>query len=474
MMDFCLLIDGQERPGRGETWQDVLNPATGAVIGRVAHATADDLDDALNAAARGLAAWSVVPNWERGAILKRGAELIRARCEALALQLTREMGKPLREARAEVNRSADFIEWGGEQARRITDVTLQGRRAGASTTIETHPIGVVAAFTPWNFPMAQAAKKFAGALAAGCSVICKPSEETPASVLGMAQALFEAGVPAAAIGVVYGNPPDISEHLIPAPQVAKVTFTGSIPVGKLLAQQAGAAMKPVTMELGGHAPVIVCADADPVATADALVAGKYANAGQICISPTRFFIEAPAYDAFVARFTERASALVVGSGEDAASDMGPLLSERRLAAVAELVDDALAHGATLNTGGKRLGNEGAFYAPTVLTGLDPTCRVMTQEPFGPIAAIQSFDNEPEMLAQANGLEFGLASYLFTGDTARQKRLSDALHYGVVGVNDLPAHMPEIPLGGWKESGYGTEGGQSILAPFQKTKVVSRG
>ncbi|MDO6725114.1 NAD-dependent succinate-semialdehyde dehydrogenase [Celeribacter halophilus] len=471
-MDFKLLIDGKECAGRDDNWQEVLNPATGEVIGRVAHATQEDLDRALEAAALGFTQWSAVSNWERGSILKRGAELMRERVDDLARMLTLEMGKPLREAKAEVNRSADFIEWAGEQARRITDIAMQGRELGHRITIETHPAGVVAAFTPWNFPMAQAAKKFAGALGAGCSIICKAPEETPASVLGMAHALLDAGVPPAAIAVVYGVPADISSYLIPAPAVAKVTFTGSIPVGKLLAAQAGRAMKPVTMELGGHAPVIICKDTDPERLADYLVKGKYANAGQICMSPTRFFVEEEVYEPFVDRFIKKAAELRVGPGTDETTEMGPLLSERRLEAISDLVTDATKRGATLRLGGQRIGNKGSFYAPTVLTDIPPDARVLHEEPFGPIAAIQKFSDEEKMLTLANGLEFGLSSYVFTNDSERQRRLAQALKYGVVGVNDLPAHMPEIPLGGWKESGFGTEGGQSILEPFQKTRFVS--
>lgn len=472
MMDFKLLIDGQDLAGSSDEWEDVLNPATGEVLGRVAHATKKDLDLALQTAQRGLAEWSSVSNWDRGTILKRGADTIRERMEELSLMLTQEMGKPLREARAEVNRSADFIEWAGEQARRITNVSMDGRDAGHRITIETHPAGVVAAFAPWNFPMAQAAKKFAGALGAGCSIICKSPEETPASVLGMARALLDAGVPPAAISVVYGIPAEISAYLIPAPQVTKITFTGSIPVGKLLAVQAGQAMKPVTMELGGHAPVIICNDTDPEALADFLVKGKFANAGQICMSPTRFFVEDKVYDRFLERFVEKTAQIKVGPGTDESSDMGPLLSERRLSAISDLVEDARNLGAEVHTGGRRIGNQGAFYAPTVLSNIAAESRILHEEPFGPVAAIMRFTDESAMLEEANGLEFGLSSYLFTNDAKRQRRLSDSLKYGVVGINDLPAHMPEIPLGGWKESGYGTEGGQSILQPFQKTKFVS--
>ena len=472
MIDFKLLIDGVERAGSNDVWDEVTDPATEEVIGRVAHATKDDLDLAMNTALRGLAEWSATSPWDRGVIMKRAADILRTRQDAFAADLTREMGKPLPEAVAEVLRSADFLEWGGEQARRINGVLMQGRDVDHRIAIETHPVGVVAAFTPWNFPMAQAAKKFAGALGAGCSIICKPSEETPGSVLNLCRALLEAGVPPAAVGVVYGVPADISSYMIPAPQIAKITFTGSIPVGKLLAAEAGRAMKPVTMELGGHAPVIICNDTDAQALADFLVVKKYANAGQICMSPTRFFVEADVYEKFVTRFAQKAEALRVGAGTDAQTQVGPLLNSRRLSAISDLVEDARARGARVLTGGQRVGNTGNFYAPTVLADVDAEARVMREEPFGPIAAIQPFTDEAEMLNAANGLEFGLSAYLFTCDANRQRRLTDALKYGTVGVNDVPAHMPEIPLGGWKESGYGTEGGQSILAPFQKTKFVS--
>lgn len=472
MQDFKLLIDGKETPGSADDWSVVTDPATGETIGRVAHATREDLDRALAAAERGLAEWSAVSPWERGGVLKHAAELIRSRQQEMARDLTREMGKPLREAIAEVQRSADFLEWAGEQARRITNTGLWGRDPGQRITIETHPVGVVAAFTPWNFPMAQAAKKFSGALAAGCSIICKPSEDTPASVLNLSRVLIEAGVPAAAVNVVYGVPSEISSYLIPASQVAKVTFTGSIPVGKLLAAEAGRAMKPVTMELGGHAPVILCRDVDPHAAADLLVAKKYANAGQICLSPTRFFVEADIYEAFVDRFVEKTQSLKVGPGLDDTSEMGPVLNANRLEAISALVEDAKAGGATVRCGGKRIGTSGQFYEPTVLTDIAPEARVLREEPFGPIATIQPFTDETEMLKAANGLEFGLSAYLFTTNSDRQRRITDALSYGTVGINDLPTHLPEVPLGGWKESGFGTEGGQTILTPFQKTKFVS--
>ena len=471
-VEFPLLIDGQWRDGSDRVNEAVLDPATGESIGKVAYASAFDLDEALATAKRGLQTWRAVPPWQRGAVLKKAADLLRADLDQTASILTREQGKPLAEAKAEIMRSAEFLEWGGEQARRISGRLLSGRDAGTRVEIETHPIGVVAAFTPWNFPMALAAKKFAGALGAGCSIICKPSEETPGSVLAMAKALLDAGVPPAAIGVVFGQPDVVSSHLIHSPIVAKITFTGSIPVGKRLAASAGEVMKPVTMELGGHAPTIICGDVDPEQVADYLAKSKFANAGQICLSPTRFFVEERVSERFTARFIEQAKAWRVGSGMDAQTQMGPLANERRLQAVSELVEDARGRGATVAAGGKRIGERGFFYAPTVLTDLPADAAILHSEPFGPVAPIMTFTDEDAMLAQANSLEFGLSAYVFTHDAARQRRLKDALQFGSIGINDFVTHAPEVPLGGWKESGYGTEGGIEILVPYQKTKFVS--
>lgn len=470
--DFTLLINGAWRQGADGTGADVLNPATGEAFGRVALATRGDLDEALEVAARGLREWGAVPQWERGSILKRAADLLRAGIDTAARTITLEQGKPLAEARVEVARSADFLEWGGEQARRISGRALPGRDAGHRIEVETHPVGVVAAFTPWNFPMALAAKKFAGALGAGCAIICKPSEETPGSVLVMAKALLEAGVPPAAIGVVFGNPDQVSSHLIESPIVSKVTFTGSIPIGKLLAAAAGRVMKPVTMELGGHAPTIVCADVDPEATADFLARAKFTNAGQICLSPTRFFVEESICARFTARFVQHAKAWRLGDGLDPQTQMGPLANRRRLVAMADLVSDARRRGATVAAGGEQVGARGYFFPPTVLTNVPTDAEILRQEPFGPVVPILPFNDEASMLERANGLEFGLSAYVFTNDAARQRRMKDALRFGTVGLNDVATHLPEVPLGGWKESGYGTEGGIEILAPYQKTKFVS--
>lgn len=471
-VEFPLVIDGVWRDGSSGVTETVLNPATGESIGEVAHASRADLDQALDTALRGLREWGEVSPWQRGAILKDAADRLRSDVESAAAVLTREQGKPLAEARIEVIRTAEFLEWGGEQGRRVTGRTLRGREANNRIEIETHPIGVVAAFTPWNFPMALAAKKFAGALGAGCSIICKPSEETPGSVLVMVKALLDAGVPPSAVGVVFGVPAEVSEHLIPAPAVSKITFTGSIPVGKMLAAAAGRVMKPVTMELGGHAPVVVCGDVDPERAADALARAKFANAGQICLSPTRFFVEESVRERFTNRLIEHARAWRVGDGMVSDTQMGPLANERRVQAMEKLIADARARGARVRAGGERIGNRGFFFAPTVITDLPDDAAILHEEPFGPVAPIIPFTDDDAMLSAANGLEFGLSAYVFTNDPERRRRLTDGLRFGTIGINQFVTHLPEVPLGGWKESGYGTEGGIEILAPYQKTKFVS--
>lgn len=472
MDTYNLLIGGLSTAGSDGVWQEVVDPATNKAFGRVAFASIDDLNRALDLASAGLEMWSDTPAWTRGGILKAAADLLRQRCDAIARNLTREQGKPLKEAIGEVLRSADFLEWGGEQARRISDRIIPARDAENRIVVETHPVGVVAAFTPWNFPMALAAKKFAGALGAGCSIICKPDHETPAAVSALAQACIDAGVPAEAVAIVFGPPAQVSEHLLKAPQVSKITFTGSIPVGKLLAAEAGRVMKPVTMELGGHAPVFICDDVDPIKVADYLVPRKYANAGQICMSPTRFFVEGEAHAAFADRFAEGARSIKVGHGLEPDVQMGPLANARRVDAIDALVTDATDRGARLLTGGERIGNAGNFYTPTVLTDVPADADLMVQEPFGPVAAINRFDDEQSALDQANGLEFGLSAYVFTNDAKRAERLKNKLKFGTVGINDVPTHLPDVPLGGWKDSGYGTEGGIEILQPYQKTKFIS--
>jgi succinate-semialdehyde dehydrogenase / glutarate-semialdehyde dehydrogenase len=470
--EFQLLINGVCRDGSDGESVDVINPATGLSFGKVAYASPADIEEVVHLAERGLRTWSAVPPWERGRILKEAAARLRADIVRIAEVITREQGKPLAEAHIEIERSADFLEWGDEQARRIAGRIVPGRRPGQRIEIQPHPIGIVAAFTPWNFSMALAAKKFAGALAAGCPIICKPSQETPGSVLEMVRALIAAGVHPAAVAVIFGDANQVSTQLIESPSVAKITFTGSIPIGKRLAAATGAVMKPVTMELGGHAPVIVCGDVDPEATAELLANAKFMNAGQICLCPSRFFVEASIADRFAARFAALARAWKVGDGMDPETEMGPLANDRRVEAIDRLVEDARQRGATILAGGHKLGNRGYFYAPTVLTDVPAEAAILHEEPFGPIAPILPFSDEAAMLSEANGLEFGLSSYVFTHDGERQRRLIDALHNGVVGVNGGLTHQPETPLGGWKESGIDTEGGIEILDPYTITKHVN--
>lgn len=469
---FQLLVDGTLREGATGASVDVINPATGESLGQVAYATSDDVEEVVALAVRGLASWRRVSPWERGRILKAAADNLRRDVERIALIMTREQGKPLAEAKEEIQRSADFLEWGGEEARRIAGRIIPGRLPGQRIEIESHPIGVVVALTPWNYPMALAAKKFAGALGAGCSIICKPSQETPGSALALAQALLDAGVHPAAIAVVFGDAGAISSQLIAHPSVAKITFTGSIPIGKQLAQAAGAAMKPVTMELGGHAPVIICADVDPEQAADVWAKAKFKNAGQICLCPSRFFVEAPIAERFAARFAANARQWRVGDGTDPQTQMGPLANARRVEAIAQLVEDARTRGAVVLAGGKRIGGHGHFYAPTVLTQVPDDAAILHEEPFGPVAPILSFADEAGMLLKANRPEFGLSAYVVTHDQARQRRLIEALEYGAVSVNGALTHQAEAPLGGWKESGIGTEGGIEILEPYQITKHVA--
>jgi succinate-semialdehyde dehydrogenase/glutarate-semialdehyde dehydrogenase len=451
----------------------VLNPATGKSIGNVAYASRSDVDLAVKTAVEGLASWRRVSPWERGRILKAAADNLRRDVERVAAVMTREQGKPLHEAREEIHRSADFLEWGGEQARRIAARVIPGRAPGHRIEIEPQPIGVVVALTPWNYPMALAAKKFAGALGAGCSIICKPSQETPGSALALAQALLDAGVHPAAIAVVFGEAGAISSQLIEHRAIAKITFTGSIPIGKQLAQAAGASMKPVTMELGGHAPVIVCGDVNPEEAAEVWAKAKFKNAGQICLCPSRFYVEAPIAERFAARFAAIAEQWRVGDGAQPGTQMGPLANGRRLDAIARLVDDAVSRGARLLAGGYRIGTEGCFYSPTVLADVPDDAEVLHEEPFGPVAPILPFDDETAMLAKANRIDFGLSAYVYTNDHVRQQRLVDSLEFGAIGVNGALTHQAEAPLGGWKESGIGTEGGLEILEPYQITKHISR-
>jgi len=468
-----LYIDGQWLNGDGRAGEDVINPATEKPLARLPHAGTADLDRALDAAKKGFAVWRATSPYERAKIMRKAADLMRERHDAISKTLVQEQGKAYPEARAEVRTSADIIEWYAEEGRRAYGRIVPGPGKGLRQIVVQEPVGIVAAFTPWNFPTLTPARKIGGALAAGCSLILKASEETPGACLEMVRCFADAGLPAGVLNLVFGVPANISEHLIAKQDVRKISFTGSIPVGKHLAGLAAKGMKRATMELGGHSPVVVFADADPEKSADTIAAYKYRNAGQVCISPTRFYVQEPVYSRFLARFTEYAKSLKLGDGLEKGVTMGPLANARRIDAMDKFVNDAKDRGGKIVTGGTRRGNQGYFYEPTVITDLPDDSMLMTQEPFGPLAPVVTFKTFDEVVERANSLPFGLAAYAFTGSAQTANLIGDALQSGMVGVNSINISTPETPFGGVKESGYGSEGGIEGLQAYLNTKYISQ-
>lgn len=467
-----LYIDGTWTQGTGGRSGPILCPATGDEIGRVPHATTADLDRALHAADRAFKSWKRVAAFDRYKLMRRAADILRADVDAAAAMMTREQGKPLAQAKGEVLSSADLIDWFAEEGRRAYGRIVPPRAEVTRQVVLKEPVGPVAAFTPWNFPINQAARKICGALAAGCSIIIKGPEEAPASCAALVRAFAAAGVPAGVLNLVYGIPSEISEYLIPHPVIRKVSFTGSTAVGKKLAALAGAHMKRVTMELGGHAPAIVFGDADLDATVKILVDNKYRNAGQVCTSPTRLMIQEPLYDKFVDKFIAAAKSVKVGDGFDQDTQMGPLANVRRIEAMDMFIGDAVAKGAKLRAGGHRIGNKGNFYAPTVLTEVPLGARIMNEEPFGPVAPIIPFKDFESAVAEANRLPYGLAAYAYTRSERTAAAIGEALESGMVCLN-APGGMgvPEMPFGGIKDSGFGAEGGTEALESYLNTKLI---
>ena len=451
---------------------DVLDPATGEVVGHCAHAGPADLDRALVATEQGFAAWRRVPALERSRTLRKAAEILRGRIEAIAPVMTAEQGKPLAEARMELASAADTIEWFAEEARRIYGRVIPARAPGVQQLSLREPVGPVAAFSPWNFPVNQACRKTAAALAAGCSILLKGPEETPASCAELVRAFVDAGLPAGTLQLVYGTPSEISEYLIPHPTIRKISFTGSTAVGKQLASLAGLHMKRTTMELGGHAPAIVFEDADLALATKALVASKFRNAGQVCISPTRFLVQESVYERFVDGFSTAAQALKVGPGLEEGVRMGPLANGRRVQAMEGFIADAVQKGAEVRTGGSRIGNTGYFSEPTVLAGVTDDMRVMNEEPFGPLAAFQPFKALDDAIVEANRLPYGLASYAFTRDARIVAALGEQIEAGMVSINHAGLGLAETPFGGMKDSGYGSEGGSEALEGYLNIKFVT--
>jgi succinate-semialdehyde dehydrogenase/glutarate-semialdehyde dehydrogenase len=471
--DVQLLIDGAWCKAASGKAIPVVNPANGEQIGTVAHAERADLDRALEAVQKGFNTWRKVSSFDRYKVMRKAAELMRARAESIAPLLTMEQGKPVGEAKMEALAAADLIDWFAEEGRRTYGRTIPARSAGVYQLVVKEPVGPVAAFTPWNFPLNQVVRKLSAAVATGCSIIVKAPEETPASPAELIRCFVDAGVPAGVVNLVYGVPAEISSYLIAHPVIRKITFTGSTAVGKQLAAMAGQHMKRSTMELGGHAPVIVFDDADIDAASKMLSAAKFRNAGQVCVSPTRFLVQEKVYDSFVEKFLDGVAKVKVGNGMESGTTMGPLANTRRVRAIEGFVDDALKAGAERKTGGSRIGEKGNFFEPTVLTHVPMQARAMHEEPFGPLCMINPFNTFDEVVSEANRLPYGLAAYAFTRSAKTANAVAAEVETGMMTINHLGLALPEVPFGGVKDSGYGTEGGADALEPYLVSKFVSQ-
>ncbi|GJD51777.1 Alpha-ketoglutaric semialdehyde dehydrogenase 1 [Methylobacterium crusticola] len=471
--DVRLHIAGEWRGGGSRQTMPILNPATGETLSQLAVATREDLDAALAAAERGFKAWRTVSAFERSKVLRKAADLLRSRADEIARIMTLEQGKPLAEAKGEVLGGADTMDWFAEEGRRAYGRVIPARAEGVLQLVIREPVGPVAAFTPWNFPINQAVRKVSAALCTGCSVILKGPEDTPASCAALVQALLDAGIPGDALGLVFGDPAEISSYLIPHPVIRKMSFTGSTAIGKELAALAGRHMKRATMELGGHAPAIVFGDADVAKAVQVLGANKFRNAGQVCVAPTRFLVHDSVFDRFVDGFVGFSRELKVGDGLEQGVRMGPLAHGRRIEAMEAFVADAEEKGAQLRTGGKRIGNQGNFFEPTVFTDVPLEARIMNEEPFGPIAAIQRFSDDEEAFAEANRLPYGLAAYAYTRSAETATKLATRVESGMMSINHHGIALPETPFGGVKDSGYGSEGGTEAIEGYLNTKFVTQ-
>lgn len=471
--DLALYIDGEFIKGGDRREQDVINPATQEVLGKLPHATRADLDRALAAAQRAFESWKKTSPLERSKILRRVGELTRERAKEIGRNITLDQGKPLAEAVGEVMICAEHADWHAEECRRIYGRVIPPRQPNVRQIVVREPIGVCAAFTPWNFPFNQAIRKIVSALGAGCTLILKGPEDSPSAVVALAQLFHDAGLPPGVLNIVWGVPGEISTYLIESPIVRKISFTGSVPVGKQLAALAGAHMKRVTMELGGHSPVLVFDDADIEPAAEMLARFKLRNAGQVCVSPTRFYVQENAYDKFLARFTEVIGSIKVGNGLEDGTQMGPLAHERRVLSMEQFLDDASQRGGKVVAGGVRLGDKGYFFAPTVVTDLPDDSRLMTDEPFGPVAPVTRFKDTAEVLRRANSLPYGLASYVFTNSLKTATEVSNGLEAGMVNINHFGMALAETPFGGIKDSGIGSEGGQETFDGYLVTKFITQ-
>ncbi|MBE9607349.1 NAD-dependent succinate-semialdehyde dehydrogenase [Acetobacteraceae bacterium H6797] len=473
MIKVQLFINGVWRDSADGRTIPIINPATEEQIGTLAHASKSDLDEALAAADAGFTTWSRTPAFERYKLIRKAAEILRTRADEIARVMTQEQGKPLAEAKMETLGAADTADWMAEEGRRAYGRVVPARAEGVYQLVIREPVGPVAAFTPWNFPINQIIRKLCAALATGCSIIVKAPEDTPASPAALIKAFADAGIPKGVIGLVYGVPAEISEYLIPHPVIRKITFTGSTPVGKQLASLAGLHMKRATMELGGHAPVIVAEDADVALAAKTMALSKTRNAGQVCVSPTRFLVHSKIFDNFVEQYTAGIKATKVGNGLDEGVTMGPLVSERRVQAIDALVGDARQKGGEILTGGSRMGNKGYFFEPTVISNVNKDMRMMNEEPFGPVSLMIPFNEFDEAIEEANRLPYGLAAYAWTRSTKTAQALGARVETGMMTINHLGLALPEVPFGGIKDSGYGSEGGTEALEAYLNTKFVTQ-
>ena len=465
-----LYIGGTWFGPEGRATQPVLNPATGETLAELPLASPADLDRALDAAARGFATWRHSTADERARVLRGAARLLRERVDIIAHNATLEEGKTLPEMRMEILVAAGLFEFYAEEAHRIYGRVLV-RPVGRRSLVVKSPVGPVAAFAPWNFPVGNPARKLGAAIGAGCSCILKPAEEAPVSGMAVVQALIDAGLPEGVATLVFGIPDQVSTHLLGSKVIRKLSFTGSVPVGKHLMRLAATNMQRTTMELGGHAPVLVFDDADLDRTLDLMVTGKYRNAGQVCVSPTRFYVQRSRYREFVDRFSARAAELKVGDGLEQGVQMGPMANARRPETIAAMVRDALGRGATLNTGGERIGQRGFFFAPTVLSDVPESARIMNEEPFGPVALINPFEDYDEAIALANCLPYGLAAFAFTGSADTALRVGEDIEAGMVGINTNLIAGPDAPFQGVKESGHGSEDGPEGLEACLMTRTI---
>lgn len=470
---LAMYIDGKFVEAEGRKTEPVVNPASGEVLGHLPHATREDLDAALAAAQRAFESWKKSSPLDRSAILRKVGQLARERAQEIGRNITLDQGKPLAESVGEVMVCAEHAEWAAEEGRRIYGRVIAPRRPEVHQFVLREPIGVCAAFTPWNFPFNQAIRKMVSALGAGCTLVLKGPESSPSAVVALARLFHDAGLPPGCLNIVWGVPAEVSDYLIKSPIVRKVSFTGSIPVGKQLAALAGAHMKRGTWELGGHSPVIVFDDANVEQAAITLAKLKVRNAGQVCVSPSRFYVQKGIYDKFAATFIETIKSINVGNGLEKTTQMGPLAHSRRVDVMQAFVEDAVTCGGEIVTGGARLKGSGFFFPPTVITGLPDTAKLMTEEPFGPIAPLAPFTDPEDAIRRANSLPYGLSSYVFTESLKTAHYAANAIESGMVNINHFGSALSETPFGGVKESGIGSEGGTETFDGYLVTKFVTQ-